>query len=184
MTDVDVNPKEQGQSLIELSLSLVMLLILLAGLVDLGRGFFTYITLRDAAQEGASYASVINIEDLEDTDVDGDGISDDLKTYCDSIENRALITTEDLSGGVSSGPINLKALAGADEVSVQTRINGAECTSVAPAKVCLNGSVSVRVEYSSFPLTMPFMGAIVGSQSIPLSAVVVDTILTPACQSE
>jgi Flp pilus assembly protein TadG len=49
---------EKGQSLVELALSLTFLLLLLGGAVDLGRIFFTYIALRDAAQEGALYASI------------------------------------------------------------------------------------------------------------------------------
>lgn len=50
--------KEEGQSLIELALSLVVLLILLAGVVDFGRIAFYYIAMRDSAQEGASYGSI------------------------------------------------------------------------------------------------------------------------------
>jgi Flp pilus assembly protein TadG len=168
--------KEKGQSLVELSVSLVVLLILAAGLVDLGRAFFTYITLRDAAQEGASYASVSR--------EDGITNSTDLGNFCQEITDRVLITTTDLSGGTadSNGPINLQALSDAGEVSVETLINGTACGSISPANVCMGGGVSVRVTYGSFPLTMPFMGAIVGSQDISLSAVVVDTILTPPCQ--
>ncbi len=37
---------------------MVFILILLAAIVDLGRVFFTFVSLRDAAQEGASYASI------------------------------------------------------------------------------------------------------------------------------
>lgn len=48
---------ERGQSLTELAISLAFMLILLAGVVDIGRAFFTYITLRDAAQEAALYGS-------------------------------------------------------------------------------------------------------------------------------
>ena len=170
--------KEKGQSLVELSISLVILLILAAGLVDLGRAFFTYITLRDAAQEGASFAAV---SVAEPTDMQNSG---DVSNYCAAITNRVLATTTDLSGGTpdSNGPINLQVLAAAGEVNVQTLINGTECTSMPPADVCMGGAVSVRVSYNSFPLTMPFMGTILGSQTISLSAMVVDTILTPACQ--
>ncbi len=53
-----VNRNERGQSMVELALSFVILLVLLAGTVDLGRAFFTWLQMRDAAQEGASYASV------------------------------------------------------------------------------------------------------------------------------
>jgi len=49
---------EKGQSWVELGLSITVLLLLLAGIVDLGSMFFNYMTMRDAAQEGASYASV------------------------------------------------------------------------------------------------------------------------------
>ena len=52
------NPKEGGQSMIELAISLIVLLLLLAGIIDLGRAFFTYMTMRDAAQEGAAYGSL------------------------------------------------------------------------------------------------------------------------------
>jgi len=46
-----------GQSLIEFAFVLVIILLLLVGTVDLGRAIFTYLALRDGAQEGASYAS-------------------------------------------------------------------------------------------------------------------------------
>jgi Flp pilus assembly protein TadG len=48
---------ERGQSFVEMAISLVFILVLLAGVVDLGRMFWVFVTLRDAAQEGASYAS-------------------------------------------------------------------------------------------------------------------------------
>jgi len=49
---------EAGQSLVELALIITFLIILVAGLVDLGRMIFTYLTMRDAAQEGAVYGSI------------------------------------------------------------------------------------------------------------------------------
>lgn len=61
---------EKGQSLVELAVSLIILLILLAGVVDLGRVAFYYLALRDAAQEGASYGSIFpnnNYEIIERT---------------------------------------------------------------------------------------------------------------------
>jgi len=50
--------QEKGQSLLEMAFAIIVLLVLLAGIIDLGRLFFTYIALRDAAQEGAAYASI------------------------------------------------------------------------------------------------------------------------------
>ena len=166
--------KEQGQSLIELAMSLVLLLILIAGLVDLGRAFFTYIALRDAAQEGASYAAVINSDNLE---------SGDVSNYCAAITNRVIITSETAdTPGISNGPIDLRSLSSSGEVTISTTINGTDCASIAAEDICMGGAVSVSVNYDNFPITMPFLGAILGRQTLPLHATVVDSILTPACE--
>ncbi len=156
--------KESGQSLVELALSMVLLLTLLAGLVDLGRAFFTYIALRDAAQEGASYASVAKVDPFSDC------AYCELTAYCSAIETRARST--------SSNPVDLTT----GDITVQTLINGTECASISPANVCMGGAVTVSVSYDNFPITMPFMGAILGRQTLTLSTAAVDTILTPACQ--
>jgi Flp pilus assembly protein TadG len=50
--------RERGQALVEFAAVLVILMILVAGMLDLGRAFFVYMSLRDAAQEGATYASI------------------------------------------------------------------------------------------------------------------------------
>ena len=172
---------ESGQSLMELALSMTVLLILLAGVVDLGRAFFTYIALRDAAQEGASYAAVYAGANAMDQITAGD-----LNDYCTAITDRTLVTSGIAGSGDSNALIDLQRLANDGEVTVETQItangNTYACTSVPPADVCLGSAISVRVSYNSFPMTMPFMGAIVGSQTIRLSAVVADAILTPACQ--
>jgi Flp pilus assembly protein TadG len=41
-------------------------------------------------------------------------------------------------------------------------------------------SVAVNVRYT-YPIIMPFLGLILGSQTIPLDATVTDTILAPLC---
>ncbi len=55
-----ISPKtqERGQSMVELALAFVILLMMIAGVTDLGRAFFTYMALRDAAQEGAAFGSL------------------------------------------------------------------------------------------------------------------------------
>ena len=50
--------QESGQSLVEMAVALVILLLLVGGVVDLGRAFFSTMTLRDAVQEGALYGSI------------------------------------------------------------------------------------------------------------------------------
>src|SRR5512135_3374033 len=48
---------QRGQSLVELAISLTVMLLLLAGAVTFGMALFSYVALRDAAQEGALYGS-------------------------------------------------------------------------------------------------------------------------------
>ncbi len=50
--------KEWGQSTVELALAATLLMTLLAGTVEIGRALFTWLAMRDAAQEGAYYGSI------------------------------------------------------------------------------------------------------------------------------
>jgi hypothetical protein len=58
-----ISPKERGQSMVEMALAFILLMALIGGIADLGRAFFVYSALRDAAQEGASYGSLFPAED-------------------------------------------------------------------------------------------------------------------------
>src|SRR5512146_3452737 len=49
--------RQQGQSLVELAISLTVMLLLLAGAVTFGMALFSYVAIRDAAQEGALFGS-------------------------------------------------------------------------------------------------------------------------------
>ncbi len=49
---------EKGQGLVELGVGFMILLFVLGGLIDLGRMYFAFIAVRDAAQEGAVYAAM------------------------------------------------------------------------------------------------------------------------------
>ncbi len=51
---------ERGQSLTELAVIVVIMIIILAGVVDAGGVIFQYLAMRDAAQEGASYATAFH----------------------------------------------------------------------------------------------------------------------------
>lgn len=48
----------RGQSLTEFAVGITMILIMIAGILDLGRAYFSLLSLRDAAQEGALYGSI------------------------------------------------------------------------------------------------------------------------------
>jgi Flp pilus assembly protein TadG len=48
---------ERGANLVEAAIVIPLLLIIVVGLADLGRLYFTYITIVNAAREGARYAA-------------------------------------------------------------------------------------------------------------------------------
>ena len=52
-----LNRSERGQGLIELAIALPVLLLLLLGVLDVGRAYWAVVALKDAAAEGASYAA-------------------------------------------------------------------------------------------------------------------------------
>ena len=79
---------EQGQSLVELAISLMVILLVLAGAVDFGRAFFAIIALRDAAQEGVLYASI--------NPTDETGIESRVQTMSDSPIDMSAIPPEDI----------------------------------------------------------------------------------------
>lgn len=67
---------ERGQSLVEMTLGLLILLIILFGLLDLGRLWFIFVALEDGAGEGALYLS-INPDCPIDNDEFNPGVCDD-----------------------------------------------------------------------------------------------------------
>lgn len=135
------NPRrERGQSLVEMAMSLVILLLLVGGVVDLGRAFFTFMALRDSVQEGALYGSI-------------------NPTLTQEIRNHVLDSSDMIPDLISS-----------DDISVE--VIGAPCTG--------NG-IRVSAQYDDFPITMPFIGTVIGGQTISISASVTDTILSPGC---
>ncbi len=152
MTHKEINPNtENGQSMAEFAVSLVIIMILLAGVVDLGRALFTYMSLRDAAQEGALYGSVNPPENPSDT-----GRIAAIKARVFNSSN----LLHDL--GVDPG----------DPLQVTVSVLGSPCS---------GNRIQVQVHYEHFPITMPFLGAAIGSQTIGIQASVIENILTPAC---
>lgn len=131
--------------MVEVAISLVLILTLLAGTFDLGSAYFNYIALRDAAQEGAVYGSI----HPEDTV----GIVQRIRRS-------------------STSPIDFGAGQDPRFEDPQIEITGSPCA---------GGAVTVTLYYN-YELSMPFIGAILGTQVIPLHASVTNTILQPSCE--
>lgn len=63
---------EKGAATVEFALFAMFLILLVCGIVDLGRGLYTAIALEEAVQEGAIYAAFT--DDVAGTPVTGDDI--------------------------------------------------------------------------------------------------------------
>ncbi len=50
--------KERGQAMVEFALVLPIIILIVVGVVDLGRAIYAYSVISNAAREGARYASV------------------------------------------------------------------------------------------------------------------------------
>ncbi len=135
---------EKGQSLTEFAISVFILLVLLAGTVDAGRAFFTFMALRDAVQEGALWGSYNPAQ--EELIKDRVRRASNLVQAIEDDPNASLAIDVDVIG-----------------------------------TACTGNGLRVRATYQNFPITMPFLGAILGSQEVPISASVTDTILVPPC---
>lgn len=140
---------ERGQSLVELAVSLLVLLYLLSGAVEFGLAFFQFVQLRDAAQEGALFGS--------------------MDPTSPNIEIRVR--------GASSSPIDLS-----DNVTVLVTITAQEKdpphNTIPVANACEGDGLTVEVLYNH-QIFMPFIPQLIGSSTIPLHAVVTDTVLSP-----
>ena len=55
---VEDRQEERGQGLVEFAIILPILLIILSGVLDLGRLWYAYVAVTDAAAEGATYAAM------------------------------------------------------------------------------------------------------------------------------
>lgn len=143
---------ERGQSLVELSISLLVLLYLLSGAVEFGIAFFQFVQLRDAAQEGALYASMMT-----------------SRPSVDPIVARVR--------AASSTPIDLAVDSGPQAVNVNVTSKDTSGASQAISSACEGDSITVEVSYDHH-VFMPFMSKIIGP-TVPLHATVTDTVLTP-----
>ncbi len=154
------NPSsEKGQSLLELSMVMVVLLILLAGIVDLGRMMYEYLTMRDAAQEGAGYAAVFP--------ADCNHIVDRVMHNLPDSNYSVAVTITDINGG--TGTVSCGDAAAAD-------YSGSDL----PYYGCVGNRVTVIIDHTT-EITMPFISAFTGT-SVPMHVEIADRIVRPACR--
>jgi hypothetical protein len=146
---------ERGQSLVELAMSLTIVAFLLSGAVDLGRAYFVYIALRDAAQEGAVYGS------LAPSDIDP-GIYSRIRES-------------------STGPIDFSSDPNLVWPPTIVYEGTAACSGFyLDGTTVKANAITVSIEYN-FPITMALIQTLVPGNSITLTASSTYTILFPPC---
>jgi Flp pilus assembly protein TadG len=136
---------ERGQSLVELAISLIILLMLLLGAVEFSLALFQFVTIRDAAQEGALFGSI-------------------NPTNAAGMRARAIDAASDVV------PLT--------DANVTVSWNpGSQCEGLTGG---VPHSVTVTINFNH-NIILPLVGPIIGTNTIPLTASVTDTILTPSC---
>jgi hypothetical protein len=149
---------EKGQSLVELSLMITFILVLLAGVVDLGRMMYEYLTMRDAVQEGAGYGTI-------------------YPGYCNEIEARV---RDNLPGGVYSVAVSV------DDMSCSAAYSADAAAALSyhlPSHACAGKELTITLDHS-FEVTMPLLGTFVDpdGDGVPMKVVIKDRIVRPECQ--
>lgn len=146
---------ERGQSLVEVAISLPIILLILLGTIDFGMALFTYVVLRDAAQEGALYGSL-----------------DPGNTAEIEIRARGISPHDPDTPAYSAIDLSNK-----DLVDVSIKMIGDNCQGLTND---VANEVRVSVSYD-YPVLMPFSEQIIGSRIIPLEGTATNVILQPPC---
>jgi len=160
---------ERGQSLMELAVSLTILLMLLTGAVETSLALFQFVTLRDAAQEGALYGSIA----LATADV-----NNNVGNAVQGIEWRTIKAADDV---VDITPANINVY-----INKNTEDTEIFATDTTVAHYCegstggLPNSITVTVTFAH-PITLPFVAPMLGRDTINLTASSTSTILQPSC---
>ena len=151
MKHQQLNQREKGQSFLELAVSATFLLILLAGVMDLGRAFFTFTAMRDAVQEGASYLAV------EPNDCAG------------AIKRVRQHTSQ---------PVNLED-SGIMVTMTINRYTCTEAADSHPPvdTICPGMDIEATVTMNEFRIATPFLGTLIGGQNFPLTAKVTESVV-------
>jgi hypothetical protein len=139
----------KGQSLVELALVLLLMMLILSGVVDLGRAIFTKFAMQDAAEEGIIYGT-------------------SFPTDCDGIVKRV---ENNLSNITLQGGMTVEVMIERNDGSY------AACDVIPFAEVFAGKEIRVNVS-KDFDITMPLLGEFTG-QVIPLRVSTNGIILRP-----
>lgn len=141
---------QAGQSLVEFAAGLVVLIILVSGVLDIGRAFMSFVAMENGAGEGALFASVHPRWVDECTPLEKCGCDPEFAT----IESRTM--------GESPG-----GFVDWDNATVD----------VTAPTITVGYPITVTVTYS-YPLLTPFISQLVGNGTLPLRASATEIIMS------
>lgn len=146
--------RRRGQSMAELAISFPILLLMLSGLLDLGRMYYIFVSLQDAAAEAALFLSV----------------SPECQTSADGADcadpNNAFFRAQNAGG--TTGVIDFS--------TITTDITYEDDEPVPNGIRDIGDTVTVRMEYP-FEFITPIMPRIASVNPITLTAVSAQTIV-------
>ena len=152
-SDRNATTSERGQSFMELAISIVFLLILLAAVIDLGWAYYTMTALRDTAQEAASYGTMCPDIDL--------------------IKQRLRLST---TAPIKATDIDPNKI----QVTFLDATTGDPLDLTNPATKKKGNIVKVWVEIEHH-IETPFISTFIGTTTYPLRVDVSDTIMVEVC---
>ncbi|MEO8229803.1 MAG: TadE family protein [Chloroflexota bacterium] len=154
----DRTRRSRGQSVAEFAVVLPIMLLILAGAVDLGRAFYAYVAVENAAKEGALYGA-------------RHPMCDSASSTCPDPRNVRWI--------VENEAANLKDRSGASQLTTRAACRTPAGGLVQPINDCVNGNIYVVEVTHTFRLVTPILGDIVGS-SLTLGASSEATVIEDA----
>jgi hypothetical protein len=149
--------REKAQALMELAVSITVLFIMLAGIVDLGRMLFHYIAMRDAAQEAAAYGYI-------------------NPTHCNQIKERAHVAM------ASSPFVTVTTAIRKTPGDISSPFFDCDTAASNPSLACHGSEIRITLSDPEFPITMPFIGTFLGRQTVSLETEIYGYILRPPCE--
>ena len=153
--------REQGQSLVELTIALFILVLLLAGIVTIGRALLVRSELKNAAEEGIVY---------------GTSFPKDYAHICARITNN-------LDPRIVSGTTSVViSVIGTPPASFTCPAPNTFAATFPTAAVCSGETMQISIT-NDFKISMPLIGAVIGRTNnlIPISVINSGIILRPPC---
>ncbi|MBN2048292.1 MAG: pilus assembly protein [Anaerolineaceae bacterium] len=114
----DKKTNQKGQAIVEFALIITIMVIMVGGIVDLGRAFAVYINLRDAVEDGVIYGSM-----------DPTGCEEITKRVLSNVDNSPDVTVEILidNQACDTADPDTEAIIG-KEIRVNARYSGFQIT--------------------------------------------------------